>query len=74
MLKELAGVPVARGVVAADDVGITFVTSSPDRRRRLERDPTVAVDPVTHRVFFPTMVGPKGTPVLRIMQPAAQAR
>lgn len=31
---------------------------------------TVAVDPATHRVFFPIMVGPKGTPVLRIMQPA----
>jgi DNA-binding beta-propeller fold protein YncE len=30
---------------------------------------TVAVDPVTHRVFFPIMVGPKGTPVLRIMRP-----
>ena len=30
---------------------------------------TVAVDPATHRVFFPIMVGPKGTPVLRIMQP-----
>jgi DNA-binding beta-propeller fold protein YncE len=31
---------------------------------------TVAVDPATHRVFFPIMVGPKGTPVLRIMRPA----
>ena len=30
---------------------------------------TVAVDPLTHRVFFPIMVGPKGTPVLRIMKP-----
>ncbi|GAC1561608.1 MAG: hypothetical protein NVS3B10_19330 [Polyangiales bacterium] len=30
---------------------------------------TVAVDPATHRVFFPVMVGPKGTPVLRIMRP-----
>ncbi len=30
---------------------------------------SVAVDPVTHRVFFPLMAGPKGTPVLRIMRP-----
>ena len=30
---------------------------------------SVAVDPATHRVFFPLMAGPKGTPVLRIMQP-----
>lgn len=31
---------------------------------------TVAVDPATHRVFFPLVAGPKGTPVLRIMKPA----
>lgn len=31
---------------------------------------SVAVDPATHRVFFPLMSGPKGTPVLRIMRPA----
>jgi len=30
---------------------------------------SVAVDPSTHRVFFPLMKGPKGTPVLRIMRP-----
>jgi DNA-binding beta-propeller fold protein YncE len=30
---------------------------------------SVAVDPATHRVFFPLMAGPKGTPVLRIMRP-----
>ena len=30
---------------------------------------SVAVDPATHRVFFPLMKGPNGTPVLRIMQP-----
>jgi DNA-binding beta-propeller fold protein YncE len=30
---------------------------------------SIAVDPSTHRVFFPLMVGPKGTPVLRIMKP-----
>jgi len=31
---------------------------------------SVATDPATHRVFFPLMAGPDGTPVLRIMQPA----
>jgi DNA-binding beta-propeller fold protein YncE len=31
---------------------------------------SVAVDPVTHRAFFPLVKGPKGTPVLRIMQPS----
>jgi DNA-binding beta-propeller fold protein YncE len=30
---------------------------------------SVAVDPSTHRVFFPLMAGPAGTPVLRIMRP-----
>ena len=30
---------------------------------------SVAVDPATHRVFFPLMAGPKGTPVMRIMRP-----
>jgi DNA-binding beta-propeller fold protein YncE len=30
---------------------------------------TVAVDPATHRVFFPLIAGPGGKPVLRVMQP-----
>jgi DNA-binding beta-propeller fold protein YncE len=30
---------------------------------------SVAVDRATHRVFFPIMAGPKGTPILRIMKP-----
>jgi hypothetical protein len=30
---------------------------------------SVAVDPQTHRVFFPIMQGPAGTPVLRIEKP-----
>jgi DNA-binding beta-propeller fold protein YncE len=34
---------------------------------------SVAVDPATHRVFFPLMAGPKGTPVLRIMRPTGAA-
>jgi DNA-binding beta-propeller fold protein YncE len=31
---------------------------------------SVAVDQATHRVFFPLMTGPNGTPVLRIMRPS----
>jgi len=31
---------------------------------------SVAIDPTTHRAFFPLMKGPKGTPALRIMKPA----
>jgi len=31
---------------------------------------SVAVDPATHRVFFPLQAGPNGTPVLRIMKPS----
>jgi DNA-binding beta-propeller fold protein YncE len=31
---------------------------------------SVSVDPATHRVFFPLMSGPNGTPVLRIMRPS----
>jgi YVTN family beta-propeller protein len=30
---------------------------------------SVAADPATHRVFFPLMKGPAGTPVMRIMTP-----
>lgn len=35
---------------------------------------SVAVDPGTHRVFFPLAKGPSGTPVLRIMLPPGLAR
>jgi sugar lactone lactonase YvrE len=31
---------------------------------------SVAADPLTHRTFFPLVKGPKGTPVLRILQPS----
>jgi hypothetical protein len=31
---------------------------------------SVAADPTTHRVFFPLMKGPNGTPVLRMMKPS----
>lgn len=30
---------------------------------------SVAVDPLTHRVFFPLMTGPSGSPVMRVMRP-----
>jgi YVTN family beta-propeller protein len=33
---------------------------------------SVAVDPTTHRVFFPLKSGPNGTPVLRIMRPGTR--
>jgi DNA-binding beta-propeller fold protein YncE len=31
---------------------------------------SVTVDPATHRVYFPLVKGPQGTPILRIMQPS----
>ncbi len=41
-----------------------------DREHPGDASHSVAVDPSTHRVFFPLLAGPKGTPVLRIMRPA----
>jgi len=32
---------------------------------------SVAADPETHRVFFPLLAGPHGTPVVRIMRPVS---
>jgi DNA-binding beta-propeller fold protein YncE len=40
-----------------------------DRERPGDNAHSVAVDPATHRVFFPLESGPNGTPVLRIMRP-----
>jgi YVTN family beta-propeller protein len=34
---------------------------------------SVAADPATHRVFFPLLSGPNGTPVLRILRPTGIA-
>jgi chromate transporter len=34
-----------------------------------DRAHSVAVDPATHRVYFPLQAGPRGRPVLRIMRP-----
>lgn len=41
-----------------------------DREKPGANAHSVAVDPATHRVFFPLMAGPSGTPVLRIMRPS----
>jgi YVTN family beta-propeller protein len=40
-----------------------------DREHPGDNAHSVAVDPATHRVFFPLMAGPSGKPVMRIMQP-----
>jgi DNA-binding beta-propeller fold protein YncE len=40
-----------------------------DSERPGDNAHSVAVDPATHRVFFPLMKGPSGKPVLRIMRP-----
>ncbi len=40
-----------------------------DREHPGDASHSVAVDPATHRVFFPLQSGPNGKPVLRIMRP-----
>lgn len=40
-----------------------------DREHAGDHAHSVAVDPATHRVFFPLMKGPGGKPVMRIMRP-----
>ena len=58
------------GDVAIFDInrpGLTVVGHA----RPGENAHSVAVDPATHRVFFPLMHSPAGTPVLRIMKPKA---
>lgn len=42
-----------------------------DREHPGDHAHSVAVDPDTHRVFFPLMSGPSGAPVMRIMRPKA---
>jgi DNA-binding beta-propeller fold protein YncE len=41
-----------------------------DREHPGDHSHSVAVDPSTHKVFFPLVAGAKGTPSLRIMRPA----
>jgi DNA-binding beta-propeller fold protein YncE len=61
--------------LAAEDGNLTVVDLNQagvglvGRDRPGDNAHTVSVDPKTHRVFFPLMAGPKGTPVLRIMRP-----
>jgi YVTN family beta-propeller protein len=40
-----------------------------DREHAGDHAHSVAVDPATHRAFFPLMSGPNGKPVMRVMQP-----
>jgi YVTN family beta-propeller protein len=42
-----------------------------DREHPGEHAHSVAVDPATHRVFFPLLAGPRGRPVLRVMRPSS---
>jgi DNA-binding beta-propeller fold protein YncE len=44
-----------------------------DREHPGDNAHSVAVDPATHRVFFPLMAGPSGKPVMRIMLPKVSA-
>jgi YVTN family beta-propeller protein len=44
-----------------------------DREHPGDNAHSVAVDPATHRVFFPLMAGPNGKPVMRIIQPKLPA-
>jgi YVTN family beta-propeller protein len=44
-----------------------------DREHPGDHAHSVAVDPTTHRVFFPLTSGPHGKPVLRIMEPKLPA-
>lgn len=61
--------------VAAESGDLTvFDLSKPgleaiDREHPADHAHSVAVDPVTHHVFFPLQSGPNGKPVLRIMRP-----
>jgi DNA-binding beta-propeller fold protein YncE len=66
--------------VAAESGDLTVFDLNRPGVQRIGRDHpgshahSVAVDPVTHRAFFPLMKGPQGTPVLRIMQPSNLAQ
>ncbi len=44
-----------------------------DREHPGDKSHSVAVDPTTHRVFFPLLSGPNGKPILRIMRPNSPA-
>lgn len=56
------------GDLVVFDIGKPGLTSI-DREHPGDHAHSVAVDPATHRVFFPLMRGPQGKPVMRIMRP-----
>jgi DNA-binding beta-propeller fold protein YncE len=56
------------GDLAVFDIGQPGLVTI-DREHVGDAAHSVAVDPATHRVFFPLLAGPKGTPVLRITRP-----
>jgi DNA-binding beta-propeller fold protein YncE len=61
------------GDLVVFDVGKPGLTTI-DREHPGDHAHSVAVDPSTHRVFFPLMRGPKGSPAMRIMQPTGTGR
>jgi DNA-binding beta-propeller fold protein YncE len=61
------------GELVVFDIGRPGLTAI-DREHPGERAHSVAVDPATHRVFFPLARGPSGRPTLRIMRPAGAER
>ncbi len=56
------------GDLVVFDIGKPGLTTI-DREHPGDHAHSVAVDPATHRVFFPLMEGPHGKPVMRIMRP-----
>jgi YVTN family beta-propeller protein len=61
-------VAAEKGPVTILDIGKPGLTTVA-KQQVAEHAHTVAVDPATHRVFFPLESGPKGSPALRIMKP-----
>lgn len=60
------------GDLVVFDIGKTGLVTI-DREHAGDNAHSVAVDPSTHRVFFPLMSGPSGKPVMRIMAPRLAA-
>jgi hypothetical protein len=56
------------GDLAVLDIGKPGLASI-DREHPGDHAHSVALEPATHRAFFPLMAGSQGTPVLRIMRP-----
>jgi hypothetical protein len=57
------------GDLVVFDIGRTGLVTI-DEEHPGDNAHSVAVDPTTHRVYFPLIQGPNGKPVLRIMRPA----